>query len=64
MTKFTVAFELSKETKNTYKYEEQPEAGQPSRIGALYIQKWAVGSVPPRTITVQVEVSDEKKPHP
>ena len=55
MTKFTAAFSLSKATKNTYKYEEQPEAGQPPRIGSLYIQKWALGAgTPPQALTINV----------
>jgi hypothetical protein len=52
---FKVTFAYEKETKNTYRYTEQPEAGQPPRIGSLYIQKWALGAgQPPRQIVVTV----------
>jgi len=54
---FSLAFELEKATKNTYKFSEKAEAGQPARIGSLYVQKWAFGTEdPPRQITVTVAV--------
>lgn len=54
--RFVVSFEHEKETKNTHKYAESPEPGQPPRIGALYIQKWALGAGdPPRQLTVTVD---------
>ena len=46
---FTIVFELEKSTKNTHKYTECPDAGQPPRIGSLYVQKWALGSDEPPT---------------
>ena len=53
--RFTIVFEYERETKNTYKYSEKPEAGQPPRIGSLYVQKWALGSGdPPRQLAVTV----------
>lgn len=39
---FTMVFEYENATKNTCKYAEKPEPGQPPRIGSLYIQKWAL----------------------
>ncbi|MBM4030153.1 MAG: hypothetical protein FJ291_00015 [Planctomycetes bacterium] len=52
---FRLLFEFEKATKNTLKYAEKPEAGQPPRIGSLYVQKWALGTgEPPRTLTVTV----------
>lgn len=54
---FSVAFEFEKATKNTFKYSEVPERGQPPRIGSLYVQKWAVGEEPPRRLSVTVEVA-------
>jgi len=51
---FTVTFELEKETKNTYRYQEQV-TDTPHRIGSLYVQKWALGRTPPKTLTVTVE---------
>jgi len=57
---FTVLFEYEKATKNTYKYAEKPEPGQPPRIGSLYAQKWALGSEnPPRVLVVTVEPESE-----
>lgn len=54
---FRVLFEYEKATKNTCKYAEKPDPGQPPRIGSLYIQKWALGNEsPPRQLTVTVEV--------
>jgi hypothetical protein len=41
---FSLLFEFEKATKNTLKYAEKPEAGQPPRIGSLYVQKWALGT--------------------
>lgn len=41
-------------TKNTIRYSEVEEPGQPPKIKTLYIQKWALGVDPPRTITVTV----------
>ena len=54
---FISAFELEKATKNTYKYAEKAEPGQPARIGSLYVQKWVFPAEdPPRQITVTVAV--------
>ena len=52
---FKMQFQLEKATKNTFKYEEQPESGQPPRIGSLYVQKWALGGDPPKRITVTIQ---------
>lgn len=58
--KFTVLFEYEKATKNTFKYAEKPEPGQPPRIGTLYVQKWALGSEdPPRQLVVALQVGSE-----
>jgi len=50
------SFELEKETKNTIRYTEKPEAGKPPVIGTIYIQKWALPEPMPQTIAVTVEV--------
>ena len=60
---FKMVFQFEKATKNTYKYEEGPESGQPPRIGSLYVQKWVLSpGNPPRQLAVTVafgsEVSD------
>ncbi len=49
------SFELEKETKNTIRYAEKPEAGKPPAIGTIYIQKWALPAPTPQSITVTVE---------
>jgi len=61
--KFTALFEYEKATKNTLKYGETPEPGQPPRIGSLYIQKWAFGTEsPPTRLRMTVEkASDTEK---
>lgn len=45
---------LKKETKNTYRYEEEDQAGVPPVLRTLYIQKWVFGKNPPRKIKVKV----------
>jgi hypothetical protein len=52
--KLEATFTLERETKNTYRYQEEP-SGKPPVIGTLYIQKWAVGSPPPRRLRIIVE---------
>ena len=55
-----ILFEFEKETKNTFKFEERPESGQPPRIGSLYVQKWALGGDhPPHRIAVTLETIPE-----
>ena len=58
-----MTFKLEKSTKNTHKYEECPEVGQPPRVGSLYVQKWAMSAdVPPEKLTVTVaEISEEQQ---
>ena len=52
---FSVVFEFEKVTKNTVKYAERPKPGEPTRIGSLYVQKWALGSeTPPRELAVTI----------
>ena len=48
----TVKFKVEKETKNTVKFEEVPEAGQPPIIGTLYVQKWFAGYASEIEVTV------------
>jgi len=54
MEPLTVTLRQTKETKNTVRYEE-PESDQPTVIGTLYLQKWAVRRLDdPETITVTI----------
>ena len=50
----TVRMTLGKTTKGTYVYEEEGE-GQPPVLRTLYIQKWALGSDPPKEIQVTIK---------
>lgn len=52
MEKITAKFQKERETKNTFRFQEQPEKGKPSAVGTLYIQKYVD---PPDTITVTIE---------
>ena len=54
MTKIDVQFSLEKETKNTYRFQEDESSG-PSRVGTIYVQKWSFDT-PPRRIKVSIEV--------
>ncbi len=51
----TVRFEKEKETKNTIKFNEQPEAGKPPVVGSLYLQKWFAGNTSSVTVTIETE---------
>lgn len=48
-----VRFEFEKETKNSVRFKEIPEQGQPPIIGSLYVQKWYVGSVKTLEVTIK-----------
>lgn len=54
------SFAFERETENTYRFHEltEPQAGNGKAIGVLYIQKSALGSVPPQRITATIEVPD------
>ena len=55
MDKLTIELILERATKNTYRYQEvEDKGGMPAVIGALYLQKWAVGDKAPEKITVEV----------
>ncbi|WP_175574303.1 hypothetical protein [Teredinibacter haidensis] len=53
MSKTLVKFELEKETKNSVRYKEVPEAGQAPIFGTVYMQKWFAGDA--KTIEITVE---------
>ncbi|MFT6154428.1 MAG: hypothetical protein ACJA0E_000052 [Bermanella sp.] len=44
MSDKTIKFEFEKETKNSVRYKEVPDEGQPPIVGSLYVQKWYAGS--------------------
>ncbi len=55
----TIEFAFERETKNTFRYQEVVEPGYPPKIGALYIQKWIVGSKAPARLKVTIEPQRE-----
>ena len=51
----TLTFELERQTKNTYRFQEAAK-GEPPLIGTLYIQKWAFEKAPNRiTVIIKAE---------
>lgn len=56
MSKVVVSFELEKETKNSVRYKEMPEAGKAPIIGSLYVQKWFAGET--KTLSVTIDKKD------
>lgn len=53
MDTVTLHFERDKLTKNTVRFQEVTAAGEPPRIGTLYVQKWAAGDDDKLTVTVE-----------
>ena len=49
----TLTFELERDTKNTYRFQEVAK-GEPPLIGTLYVQKWAFENKP-QTIIVTIK---------
>ncbi len=56
--KHETTFTHEKSTKNTERYQEQPEPGKPPIIGTLYVQRWALGTPLPKTLKVTIETQD------
>lgn len=52
MTDKTVKFEFEKETKNSVRFKEVPDEGQPPIVGSLYVQKWYVGNSKKLEVTI------------
>jgi len=55
MSKVVVNFEFKKETKNSVRYKEVPEAGKAPVMGSIYVQKWFAGD------SKSLEISIDKK---
>lgn len=51
-----LSFEYERETKNTFRFKEIPENGQPPRVGTLYVHKWAFSGIAPSKLKVSIEV--------
>lgn len=56
MSKEIVKFVYEKETKNSVRYKEEPEAGKAPAVGTLYVQKWFAGDS--KTLEVTIEKKD------
>ena len=54
----TLNFTLERETKNTIRYQEDA-SGKPPAIGTIYVQKWLLGTTPPRNLTVIISDSEQ-----
>jgi hypothetical protein len=48
----TLTFIREKETKNTVRFQEEPEAGQPPVVGTLYVAKWYAGDTQRLAVTI------------
>ena len=55
MSKTVISFEVEKETKNSVRYKEVPEAGKAPVVGSLYVQKWFAGNTKTLSITIDKE---------
>ena len=56
MSSKVINFEIEKETKNSVRYKEVPDEGQPPIMGSLYVQKWFAGNS--KNIQVTIEKKD------
>jgi hypothetical protein len=54
----TLNFTLERETKNTIRYQEDA-SGTPTAIGTIYVQKWLLGTTPPKNFTVTITDSEQ-----
>jgi hypothetical protein len=53
MSKVSVKFLYEKETKNSVRYKEEPEAGSAPIVGTLYVQKWFAGDCKSLEVTIE-----------
>jgi hypothetical protein len=52
MTQTTIDLTFEKETKNSVRFQEVPEAGKAPILGTVYVQKWYAGDSKNITITI------------
>ncbi len=57
MSRKVVKFEFEKETKNSVRYKEVPEAGAAPIVGSLYVQKWFAGNS--KSLEITISKADE-----
>lgn len=53
--KNVIEFTFERATKNTFRYQEVVESGQPPKVGTIYIQKWVAGNKAPAKLVVTLE---------
>ena len=53
-----LTFALEKETKNTVRYQEEPN-GKPPAVGTPYLQKWLLGKEAPKILTVTIQAGQK-----
>jgi hypothetical protein len=51
----TLTFHVEKETKNTFKFEEDERQGRPKIVGSLYAQKFVAKGKTKATVTIVFE---------
>lgn len=56
MSATSLTFVYEKETKNSVRYKEEPEAGKAPIVGSLYVQKWFAGDS--KTLVLSIEKKD------
>ena len=59
MEKVELGMAFERDTKRTYRFQEEARAGQPPVIGTLYVQKYVLGETPPKRIKVTIEVLED-----
>jgi hypothetical protein len=52
-----LVFNKEKETKGTYRYQEQAVAERDTAVGSLYLKKAVVGDPPPTQLRVTIEAN-------
>ncbi len=55
MEEKTLVFTFERETKNTVRFQEKAEAGQPTIVGTLYVQKFVFPGDVPQELTVTIK---------
>lgn len=56
MSRTTIKFIYEKATKNSVRFQEQPEPGSAPIVGSLYVQKWFAGTT--KTLELTLEKKD------
>ena len=62
MREFTITFTREKETRNTVRFSEQSQEGEPPVVGYLYLQRWAAGQADAVHVVLTTEDKDAAGP--